>query len=380
MESGVLKVTNFYDKKAYTHGFENIYSLEKVDVKSIRKVAVCIDESQVKRERLHVKKELIPPDDDQYKFSFIEKEGVIKNFKLEEPLEVLQLSIQTAKRFQESGSKTLKDLLMLKNQGFTSVKALGQGHIDEVNQKLQNYLTISHENSLYIDFESILKCLLSSLDNKQRCALLTAYQLQDIYSFTPQEKLAAKAWIMLKKEELFHGVQEALLKECSQDFIQEVFEKVFIAFIKPWVLKRHFLVSLDELEERIWKKSLNEQVGIKAYKLLKDLFYPSSTPFDSYLACLEPNLFVLNNKKKEWFLGLKKVITSYFYHLSTSYSLDALIEFVVQDQAKYWQGVDRESVRKLILKSASFLVVRGECSEVKVKLNWVEYILKSPEN
>jgi hypothetical protein len=364
-------LSNFvYDKKNYTHGFEDIYALEKIDVRSIKKVSILPKEVPSIKPLCKDKKEPAVELDLQTKFSFIVEEEVINNFKLFEPILVLQLSLQAEKRLYEAGLKTINDIYELKKKGFNHLKTLGQGHLDEIDEKLLRYVGAYQEKKSFIDFSSIIKCLVGSLENKAAFLILNSYKLSHLISITPAERMNVRHIQGLKKQEVLEKAIIDLKSIHNNEFAKVVFDQIYNVFIQSWILKRFELVTYDEIIERVLKKSTDSEVALSSIDFLSDYFFNKALPFLNQLIKLDSNLFTSSSKVENDFNTLKDVAISYFYSPNVFYELDELVLFILRELASKWVLLDEGFVRKSLHNTSCFIISKDERGKKIISLNF----------
>jgi hypothetical protein len=359
-----------YDKKNYTHGFEDIYALEKIDVRSIKKVSVLPKEVPSIKTLGNIKKEPDIELDQQITFSFIAEEKLINNFKLCEPILVLQLSLQAEKRLYEAGLKTINDIYELKKKGFNHLKTLGQGHVDEIDEKLLRYVGTYQEKKSYIDFSSIIKCLVAPLENKAAFLILNSYKLSHIISITPAERMNVRHIQGLKKQEVLDKAISDLKSVRNNEFAKVVFDQIYNVFIHSWILKRFELVTYDEIIERVLKKSTDSEVALSSIDFLSDYFFNAALPFLNQLIKLDSNLYTPSSKVKNDFNMLKDVAISYFYSPNVFYLLDEFVLLILQELASKWALLDEGFIRKSLHNTSCFIIRKDERGKKIISLNF----------
>lgn len=363
-----------YDKKAYTHGFENIYALEKVDVKSIRKVTVNPTQPQQKSVS-HQRLDFEDTQQLQLQFAFLDHEEKIKNFKLQEPFVVLQLSLQAEKRLLEMGIKTLQDLYILKQNGFSQAKNLGQGHIDEIEEKFFNYVGHYKEKKSYIDFSSLLKCTLADLDSKHIHLLLTPYKLAHLFPITPGERMNVRHLQGLKKEEVLSKARLDVKKEDKVIFVSKAFEEVFDVFVLKWMQRRLNIARQDEIVERLLKKSQDPELAFNALNFFIETYFNSALPFLKNLIPLEDNLFTSSKELLENYKNIIAIAKSYFYSPIVNYPMHDFLILLNKEFARKWLSFDQSLVLNILKKSSSFRIRKNNEGDIVIGLNFLDDLI-----
>jgi hypothetical protein len=363
-----------YDKKAYTHGFEDIYALEKIDVKSIRKV---VPTTHVQQQKIsaHQRIEAENIESPQMHFSFFEHEEKVKNFKLQEPLVVLQLTLQAEKRLLELGVKTLNDIYLIKQNGFNHIKNLGQGHIDEIEEKFFNYVGHYKEKKSFIDFASLLKCTLGDLDSKSVHLLLNPYKLSHLFPITPGERINVRHLQGAKKEEVISKILLEAKKVNKANFIKEAFEEIFEVFVKNWMEKRMSIATHEEIYERLLKKSQDPEVAFNALRFFMEIYFNNSFPLTKNLHILEGNLFALSKDIIRDYKIIVETAKSYFYNPHVTYQLEDFLILLNKEFALNWLSINSELVLKVLKTSQKFRVKKNNEGKIIVGLNFLDDLI-----
>ena len=192
-------------KTAYSHGLEAIYALENIDIKSIRPILPLQANKapgpkivpQIFPEKLSDQLELDLGD--AYR-------GWIDSFIKKEPIHVLGLSRHAEKCLLEHGKRVLGDLIHTNLKEFVFLKGMGQGHVDEIQQKLARYLEGRPlERCKKIDFASWIRSIVAAFDRKKVYVALESHHLSDLFSLSPSESVETRRLTLEKQE----WIQEA---------------------------------------------------------------------------------------------------------------------------------------------------------------------------
>jgi hypothetical protein len=368
-------MSNFgYDKKAYTHGFEDIYALEKVDVKSIRKVAPQ-QAPLVQKSTLSHRVESEDNLPFQFSFSFLECDEKIKNFKLQEPLVVLQLSLQAEKRLVELGIKTLQDLYLLKQNGLVHLKNLGQGHIDEIEEKFFNYVGNYREKKSYIDFAALLKCTLADIDSKHVHLILSPHKLSHLFPITPAERMNVRHLQGAKKEEVLAKALLEVKKEEKISFVYKAFEEIFDVFVFRWMQRRYNIATQEEIFERILKKSQDPELAFHALKFFVETYFDHSFPLTKALLPLEKNLFSSSVELVKDYNQLVNTALTYFYSPTVTYPLEEFLVLLNKEFASRWLSFSLPLALKIFKQSSKFRVKKNSEGLVVIGLNFLDDLI-----
>lgn len=363
MKSTDNKDFKIYDKEAYSHGFEAIYTLQNVDLKTVRKVSFDQPQKQQNAARVSKKK---PPSELFLDLGIAQSE-VIQSFYLDEPISVLALSLQAERRLFESDVKSLRDLLAFKDKGLSQVKGLGQGHIDEIIKKLEAYL---EGKDLYetdrVDFLSLLRSLLGGLDGKKLCSILQPFGLAEQFAISPADRMSVKHQYLQRKQDNYQeAVNEARTKD-RLTLLKAALEKVVAAFIKPWMRRRQGIATNEEISERIQSKSAQEQHFYSAFQLIQDVYFDHEFPFASFLFPVEECVWAIDAETAQLYNTIIETAKTYFYALNLSYPFHDLVTYISKESARKWQAIDPLFVEKVLKTSSLFSIKRIQENQLSI--------------
>lgn len=323
-------------QSSYSHGLEQIYKLENVDIKSVRKIE--------------------PKPNGVIKAHVIEKceedldlgEGHrlwVTPFVLDEPLEVLELHKQPEKWLREQGITHLGQLYNTDLTQFIFSKGMGQGHIDDINTKLNNYLSGKPlKRQYHIDFRSWITSILAPLSRKESFLLMETYCLEHSVVLTPMDLMEVRKMGSEQKDAHVKEAKEKILVEKHK--VIKRFREIESAFIRPWVFGRLGIASKEEVEERLKRKSL--ETDLKRWHFITALF-PQMQFQEIYFAT--PHM-------EADYLILEKAIRSYFWNDTAVYPLHDLYRLVSEKLSLSFRPAEFEKVLKFLEISPSFSLVK----------------------
>jgi len=360
----IKKITETGGEFSPKAALDAIYRLEQVDVKSIRKLGVDtpVKEPLVFREVVPTKTTkvwdlgLIP-----------EGKSSINAFILEEPIHVLGLSPHVDRILNQMNITLLHDLMNLDFSSLVHVKGMGQGHIEEIREKLNSYIGgRALKGCLQIDFESWVKSLLPESEKKRTYLLLDLYDLSHLVSLTPPESVEIRRLSPENKADWLEEGKGAF-STCDRRRLFEMrFKEIADVFLKPWMLKRHGFVRKEELMERLERLSLCKDTFMRSYKFFREIFFGGACPIEKLLLHRE-SLFFANNHCVQSFQRVLRVIDTYFYNSSVSYPLSQLVRLIESEFAMYWIGFPEGFVEKVIRYSPKLNVTREKELIVRIK-------------
>lgn len=351
-------------KTAYSHGLEAIYALENVDVKSIRPIHTPQNPPPKKVFIEHI----IEKQPDQYEFDFGDSyRGWIDAFIKQEPIHVLSLSRHAEKCLIDHGKKVLDDLIHANLREFVFLKGMGQGHVDEIQQKLNNYLEGRPlTRCTKIDFASWIRSIAAAFDRKKVYTLMEKYNLSDLFSLSPAESVEARRLTLEKKGDWIQEMRIQLQEPMLRETVREQIRKVVNVFIKPWMKRRHGFATQEELEERIERLSINPVEAKLAMAFISDIYFDNGFPFKEYLLTIDKKIYCINSIVHADYCDVVKKASSYFYKPQTAYPLAKLVEYLEKEFSLSWEGFPEGYLNKVLRITPSFSVRKGQlgCLEI----------------
>lgn len=342
-------------KTSYSHGLEAIYALENVDIKSVRRIETHPQPIQKKPE---IERKTFVSQQENLDLGE-EFRGWIPSFVFKEPIHVLEISKHAEKILLENGIYKLKELKDAQVKNFAFLRGMGQGHIEEIRQKLNTYLEGQHlDRCIKVDFKSWLKSLVGALDRKKVCALLQSYDLAHHFSLTPSENVEIRKLTFEKKQEWKEElIQKMTMPEQKKNVFEDM-QKVFKAFIKPWVLQRGGFASHDELMEKLLRASTDSTTCTNVLQLFKDVYFHQDF-FSCFLHQIDPGIYCTDEYNACNYELIVDKACSYFYKTSVYYTLPELVSHLEREFSKAWIGFPDGYVEKVLRLSPTFRTRKG---------------------
>lgn len=308
-------------QNAYSHGFESIYKLECIDLKSVRKFAAVEEKPVLKTS----KEETFEPLFDLGPFF----RGWMVPTLLSEPLAVLQLSKPVEKTLLEKGYRTLGDLEQ------AVFHDMGQGHIEEVKRKLRQYTEGKPRQKVArIDFQSLVKCLFADLEWKKVSVFLSGFDIAEWVVLSPADSADVKKLSFDNRQKWSDEVLERVLKK--QKTLEEFFSVIAETWIKPWMMARGGLATKEEITEALLLRSLESSFAKGAL----GLFFSLGDPFKSLYAVTGG--YAASRPIQLAHLKMEKTALSYFKSPSTRIFLKDLSLWVANEFASKWDAASPE--------------------------------------
>lgn len=349
-------------KRSYSHGLEAIYTLENVDIKSVKRIETVQKTSSKKALKPVPKLPL------QAELDFGDEfRGWIEPFVLKEPIQILGLTKHAEKVLNEQGISNLKQLIEVNLKDFIFVRGFGQGHIEEVSSKLSEYLEgKSIHRSSKVDFVSWLKSIFAAQDRKKVYVYLESYELQDLFSLSPIESVEVRKLTLEKKQE---WIEELLGKVCSgpsKQMVLQDMQKVINTFIKPWMKRRGGFATKSQLQERFQRIADHPPTALSILKVLQNLYFDKKDFLNTFIQEIDEEVFCCNLSFSMLYEKLLDKTFSYFYKSTIRYELQELIALLEREFAKSWVGFDEGFIEKILSMSSSFCINKNVRSQLEI--------------
>jgi len=353
-------------RTSYSHGLEAIYNVENVDLKTVRRITSHTTiEPAKKRSSLD---QSATQSQIQLEFDFGDAfKGCMDSFMLEEPINVLGLGPHVEKCLHEQGLPTLKALSKADLNKLVYVKGVGQGHIDEVHQKLRSYL---EGHLLYdcqtIDLTSWLRSLLGVLSKKKMYVAMEPFQLADYFSLSPMESVEVRRLTFEKRLEWRNEILPEMLKK--KERLLKDLKKVVDIYIKPWMDRRHGFATRNEILERLQRVSLQQTLVPMVMDFFSTVYFSGSFALGDYLDQFNEDLFFVDKFAKKAYQNIIDKTLTYFYNDDLHYSLAELVTLVFREFASDWEHYPFEFIEKTLRSSPLFRVRKEDCGRLIIRV------------
>ncbi|MBA3236729.1 MAG: hypothetical protein H0T62_00060 [Parachlamydiaceae bacterium] len=356
---------------SYSHGLEKIYGrLETIDIRSVRKISSNSASSVEPQQKKQQKSE---PANKTSQLEFnIEPffRTTLDLFVLREPIQVLGFSRRIEKWLSDQGKLIIADLLENDKLTVAPLKGIGQGHFDEISNKLQTYLNAQSDNETQkIDFNSWLKTLVASLEPKKCALLLETFDLPALLPLTPAEIAEIRKLTKEKRAEL---IQEAIFEVSTpikkEQIISDMRELTQI-FIKPWLFKRTGISNRHELYDHLLKLSGLHPHLEGILNFMSSTYFKNTFILEPFLHTVSEELYCYDLETSVAYHEVIKTAHSYFYKPDLYYPLDALIQWIGREYARKWKGFADNFIERTIRLSTDFRVRKGPSEKLLVKLS-----------
>ena len=352
----------------YSQGMEKIYELKDVNVSSIRKMsspASPVSKMSSGNTKTHsltqsAATEVNPISwvwDKEFQLDFGPSfRDWIEPFRLDEPVQVLGLAPAAEKELLSNKCIRLRDLL-----AESAGQGLGQGHIDEMREKLLQYLGAKRSGrTRTVDFGGLLRCALGGVDRFRAHILVEPYGLGHLFPLTKSQEVEKKHLNAAKHKEMCEDAKQLLSEREIVATLKSGMEKIFEALVNPWVRKRLDLATKTEIEHRLMHVSEDRKVTKGFLSLWSDCISDEEELFSYYLHQVEQKVFCTMPGTRDSYQQCMRQLDSYFYNLGITYPLDELLSFVARESTRMWWDYPEGFVEKVLRISDSFELFRNK--------------------
>jgi len=347
------------ENDVYSHGMEKIYALEKVDLTTVRRLSVSPKE---KKPEEATPKRLDPLWDEPEQLELDlgpPFRGWMESFALDEPVQVLELSSPAEKCLLNIEKRFLRDLAHGQLEALAKNPGMGQGHIDEVGEKLVRYLGGQDVRRCRIlDFTQWLRSLTAGCELKGVRLVADQFGLGGLYPLSMRESVELRR--LTEDKNARKEVDLALTQEVTRLRFDRKRREILEVFVKPWIRRRQGIATAAEVEERVLRISTDPKQTQAVLQWLAELYGKGECLFTEGLIRVEPDLFAADRWAADLAQELIQQIQSYFYAEHCCYSLPELVQFIERERAPSWTSVPTPFVEKVIRTSSRFHVSKGE--------------------
>lgn len=346
-------------RTSYSHGLEAIYHIETVDLRTVRRIndpsatktIQKINKSNAEPERT-IERQL------EFDFGDCYRESM-DSFVLDEPIQVLEISKQAEKCLIENGMACLRKLMKADLSQFVYLKGMGQGHIDEIQQKLNKYIdgrTLYHSPS--IDFYAWVRSLVLVYNIKKMHVMLEPFKLSELCILSPAENVEVRRLTTEKRQEWRQEVALELSSTKSQ--VKANMKKVAEAYILPWMRRRQGFATQQEILERIQRVSFVPQQAQLVFLFFTEMYFEGCFPFSDFLLQNDGDLFFVDEVSLDAFNAVVAKAKTYFYKGGLSYTLAELNGMLMREFALNWQAFPEGFIEKCLRSTSRFSVRKAE--------------------
>lgn len=352
-ENGEKAVLNERDlsRSAYPEEFKKIYSLENVDVHTIQHM-------KSGREKERAYHNYFPLEGEQGLFDFGRgfREWMDSPY-LKEPIQVLHLQPYIENSLVNNGRRILQDLIYCKQSDLLRVKGLGQGHFDELQIALKEYLQgLQLYHVRKVDFGSFLRCILGNMERKQAHCFLSVYSLSQQLRLSPEEFATLRSWSKEERDKASREVFSLLKSDWHSSFLHDFLRETAESFVVPWMRRRFGIVSKNNIMERLLAISEDKVLSKSVFHIMGDVYFDGGFILQGKLEEIDPEIYCTDPLCARNYKMVLRVAKSYFYKRGLYYPLEELKRFILQEGARQWVFLDEGFLEKALRISPLFRV------------------------
>lgn len=352
--------------QAYTHGLEQIYALETVDPSTVKKIELpkSIEEGQ----KIAENSQHADLWNGQYQLELgDEYRGWLPPLFLREPVQVLELSQRAEIVCQDRSVERLIDLLGVDFNDWIGEKGVGQGHIDEIQQKFRKYVDgRSLERAYYIEWKSLIRSLTVGMERKKAFALLQEFDLETVLPLTPVERMETLNLQHQTKKIWKEDALQEFRSPTRSSFFKEMLNQITRVFLCPWMRARGGVANLSEVAERAERISEEPELVSRAVKFLREVYCSQNHPLTDFLLEVEPGLYCPDRVTAKAFETICQKALGYFYNQGNIYTFKELNSLLAREFGSMWEGYPVVLAEASLKRSCRFRVRKGESGELVV--------------
>jgi predicted RNA-binding Zn ribbon-like protein len=355
-------------RTSYSHGLEKIYALENVDIRSVRKIGSRLPAAVNRRAPLRAKPRLRLQESQQLEFAFCRLE-VEEPFALREPIQVLGLSRAVTAKLQARGYRQLRDLIHIDLRTQLAGQGIGQGHIEDLCETLENYLAKSQlQNGQPLDFAAWARSLIGDLDPRYSTLLLEPFELAHLVTLSPSENAEMRRLNAESRRSWQQEALQALRLPASRQQVDRDLREIRDKFLAPWLAKRHCCATESELAERLLNLGswLPEEVHV--WRWIKSVYFDERSPFEALFESVDNGIFCSNGATAIQYNCVIDTARSYFYKVDLCYSFSDLVKWIQRECARAWAGFADGFIERALRLSPQFRVRKDKNGQLAIRL------------
>lgn len=346
---------------AYSHGLEKIYAFETINPNSVKQAAFkpTVANEPTPNRPLVFKQPTLPLG------PYFQES--IPNLRLKEPISALGLTPFALKGLQHRNCKSVEEAIFLLQKDPSSYKGMGQGHIEEISQKIEAFIGKEPFQFVsFVDWESLVRTLIAEIEPKECYIFLSRFQLQMLTQISTSDYQELSRWT---KEQIAKGFAKCHdeIRHVKMDFLQEVLHLVSDAFLKPFLRRRCGMSTKADIIQRLEQLSQEKTHFKKIFTLLEAV----TTPIQLVQAAT--GVYTIDHETQAIYQMLVDLAKSYFYKPSLCYPFDMLSKKLYDDCARRHLLIDEHTIQKTLRVSPAFLVQPDERSRLQVSLAFIPH-------
>lgn len=349
-----LTLKNLPVKNAYSHGLEEIYALESVDPKTIRRLGDVDPKTPNEIPNKPLKREYYLSPNHQLELCLGPAHAsYMPSFVLNLPLDVLKLSEGACSIAIQRGYRYVRDLIPSDWEESMLARGIGRGTVEEIKKALKLY--IGNRELLRcqsVDFEALLRSVISKELVIKHYLNLEQYNLGHIIDLSPIMHIELKRASPEAKARWIEESHSALRMVDNLELIRSSLKQVILTFLSPWLRRRNGFTYSYEAMDRLQQISAKPEFFENIAKCLSHIFCDHKSLAVAFLPTDdESSLVFIDNEEKERFTEVEERALSYFYKPDVRYTLRELVAWVYRELAVSWKSYDSAYIERVIRHS-----------------------------
>lgn len=341
-------------RRSYTHGLEEIYALQDVDVKTIR--AMDVSTSQEKETsaptiRASTEPQISLPLGSEHRCA-------MDSFLLQEPVEAIGLPAHLETYLHGRGIETVQALL---NEDLT-------GH-REIESKIHAYID---GRQLYdcdrVDFGAWMRSVIGTVQPVKAHIALESFGLESLYPLNPHQKVEWRRLDQARRGELAEQTWDQWSGQKVLNRFAESLGLITDAFIKPWMRHREGLAVQYEVRERLERIAENSAQAAQVIACFEHHFYSDEFILDRHLHHADKGLYADSLETAQAYDQLIQVAMTYFYREELVYDFQQLLDYMMRELIRRWDYYTEAFVVKALRLSPQFRVRKGNNHKLQIWL------------
>lgn len=343
-------------RQAYSHGLEEIYAIQDVDVSTIRTIDVPSEDKPDSSKTEKVLPASVPaqislPLDGEHQCS-------MASFILQEPIEVLELAPNLEAYLHGKEIRTIGALLE------EDLSARG-----DIERGLKNYIG---DKALYecdrIDYRSFLRAIIGKSPQVKCHVALEEHSLESFYSLSAPQKIEWRRLDEKVKREIHDKTWSEWRESTPYRRFSDGAKEITNVFVKPWMRKRQGIALAYEIRERLCRVAENPVQAKAVINCIEENFCNFQFILDRQLCHADVGLYADSLETAHCYEQLMELAMTYFYRDDLTYDFQQLIGYIMKEVVRGWDPIDERFVKKALSLSPQFRVRRGKNKKLQIWL------------
>lgn len=354
---------------AYSHGLENIYALENVDPKTIRKFGGEEEKADTKQKTKPIKSYAHLPASQTELNLGPKYVSTMPSLALNLPLNALRVGENTLKAASQKGLLYIKDLVNCDWEELILKKGLGQGLAEELRNAFN--LAFGDKELLHsqtVDLRSLLRCLIPQDMLVKHFVLYKEYGLEEVIELTPVMQLELKRAPKEVKDRWLEESLSALKSVDCVELIESCIQRVVQTFVVPWLYQRNGFAYIYEVMDRLEQICEEPRLFGRSLNFLSSNYCEGRSVIQRLLPIYEDQVVFADEFVRKQFAQVEQRALSYFYKPTIEYSMNELVTWIHREAAASWEEVHAQDIEKVLTHSPIFHVHKNVKNEIIVTL------------